>query len=72
MQIEIEIEKELKKIIEKLNIPEDRKILNGCDRITNIRWMINNIGIKNSIHPDFDRAMSCLKFIIRKEYGRKN
>lgn len=54
------IEKELTDCISTINIPINRKPLTEH----NLKWMLRNMGIKNSNHPKFERAMSCIKYLL--------
>lgn len=47
-------------ILSTMTIPEDRKSLTE----ENLRWMWNNLGMKNNNRPDFDRAMYCIGFLL--------
>lgn len=55
------IEIELTECISTMNVPENRKPLTDH----NLRWMARNLGIKNNTHDRFERAMFCLKFLIK-------
>jgi hypothetical protein len=37
----------------------------------NVAWLLRNLGVRNSDHPEFDRVMENLK-ILRKEIDRDN
>lgn len=43
-----------------MNIPESRKHLTE----NNLMWMLRNMGIKNSNHPKFERAMICVRLLL--------
>ena len=40
--------------LEDFEIPNTRKDLNN---ISNIRWLIRNLGVKNKDHPKFEQAI---------------
>lgn len=46
-------EQELKLILNKMNVPEGRK--------SDLGWLGRNLAIRNSNHPDFNRAMELIK-----------
>lgn len=55
-----DIERELSEILFIMTIPSGRKELND----DNLKWMLRNLGIKNNVHPKFERAMICVRFLL--------
>lgn len=74
MTTEIEIlnkEKELKEILETMILPVERIILPVEHTImavsirqSNLLWLLRNMGIKNSTHSKFDKAMASIKTLL--------
>ena len=56
------IKKELFKILETMDIPEERK---DVDKPENIRWLKRNIGINNKDHEGLSDAQEILKMLIK-------
>jgi hypothetical protein len=54
---------ELIEMISSMDIPLFRKELT----ITNLKWMQENLGIRNSDSPDFANAMSAIDWLIRND-----
>ena len=55
------IQAELAECISIMDVPVNRKPITEH----NVLWMLRNLGIKNSNHPKFERAMFCAKFVIK-------
>lgn len=55
------IETELTECISTMDIPSNRMSLTDH----NLNWMLRNLGIKNNNHERFERAMVCIKFLLR-------
>ena len=51
------------------NLPEDIVVPEGRKKITdeNARWLIRNLGIKNSDHPKCNKIIEQLKKTIRRQ-----
>ena len=55
------IRQELTKILNTMNIPEERKDLNNQ---SNIGWLMRNIGIRNQDYPQLNDAVGFLCFLV--------
>lgn len=51
------VKQRIKQILDTMDIPELRKDLN---KDQNIQWLIRNIGIRNSKHPDINEVTALL------------
>jgi len=49
--------KELLELLDKMDIPDGRK--------HDIPWLSRNLGIRNSTHPDYPKAFSIIKAIMK-------
>lgn len=49
----IEMAFELKNTLDKMDVPEARK--------TDFGWLLRNLGIRNSNHPDFEKAIGLIR-----------
>jgi hypothetical protein len=47
------IKKNLREILDKMDVPKLRKELNTA----NLRWLARNLAIQNSAHPEFPSAI---------------
>ena len=52
---------ELEKLISKMDLPFYRKTIKSGDSLC---WLSRNIAVKNSTHPDYNKAISLLKEIL--------
>lgn len=50
--------------IRTMEIPQERK---NVEDIDDLRWIQNNLGIKNSEHRHFDQAMTIINTIVKGE-----
>lgn len=50
-------------MIADMDLPEQKKTAH-CR--SDLMWLTRNMGIRNSGHPNFDAAMTCLKSILRE------
>ncbi len=53
----------LEPILQTMDLPESRKIVTTV----NARWLLRNIKVRNSSHPDIDIAVDLLKQIIKRD-----
>ena len=49
----IELVMSLKTLLDKMDVPEQRK--------TDFAWLLRNLAIRNSNHPDFQEAINLIK-----------
>ena len=57
-------ERELLSILKKMDVPQGRDWLDSRERTRNMLWLMRNMGIRNSQHPDFHRAMAIIRELI--------
>jgi hypothetical protein len=51
----------LKELISRMDVPDLRRDLT---KLENIRWLNNNLGFRNSQHPNYREAMEKIKLIL--------
>jgi hypothetical protein len=57
----LQIIEQLEPILETMNLPESRKIVTS----TNTGWLLRNINVMNTSHPDIEIALNLLKRIAK-------
>jgi hypothetical protein len=49
----------LNKILDTMDIPENRK--------NDLNWLRRNLGVRNSSHPDFNKAVVLIKIVLLEQ-----
>ena len=53
----------LRSILQTMDVPEMRMEVND----SNLRWLMRNMAVKNSKHPDFEKAEDTIKFLLKNK-----
>ena len=48
----------MKQIPKDMDVPESRR---DISQMSNVAWLLRNLGVRNQDHPDFDETISMLK-----------
>jgi predicted nuclease with TOPRIM domain len=51
-----------------MDVPHSRRDVDTCSamRPSNVRWLLRNLGVRNSEHKDFDKTIKKLKIMASK------
>ncbi len=49
-------------VLDTMDIPQSRRDVSNP---SNVRWLMRNLGVNNSRHPNFNEAIAQLKQILR-------
>ena len=56
----------LEKLLWKFDLPEHRKMITT---VHNLRWLLRNLGVRNSENPKFDETISLIKKMLVEKNG---
>lgn len=57
------IETEIERLIKNMNLPHFRK---DCT-LSNVKWLLKNMGVRNKEHPNFERAQELMLEWVRSK-----
>ena len=52
-------------ILDRMDVPENRRDLDGASCAGNLRWMLRNLGVRNRNEPLFETALNLAKEILK-------
>lgn len=52
-------------ILDRMDVPENRRELHGAPAAGNLRWLLRNLAVRNRNEPMFETAMTLTREILK-------